>query len=61
MNARERLELSHFRPETYRTLKDAGIEHTRRSSDRVGRAEKLVSIAGWIFFLALMGAVLFGG
>jgi hypothetical protein len=58
MNARERLELSHFRPETYRTLRDAGIENVETREDR---AIRLVSVAGWVFFLALMGAVLFGG
>jgi hypothetical protein len=58
VNARERLELSHFRPETYRTLRDAGIDEVETREDR---AIRLVSVAGWIFFTALMGAVIFGG
>ena len=58
MNARERLELSHWRPETYESLKAAGLDEIEAREDK---AIRLVSVAGWIFFIALMGAVIFGG
>ncbi len=52
MNARERLELSHWKPEAYRTLKDAGIEFQ-------DRAERIGAVVGWIGFTALIAAILF--
>lgn len=57
MNARERLELSHWRRESFRTLRDAGLEDVPSTFE--DRAERVLAAVGWIGFSALICAVLF--
>lgn len=56
MNARERIELSHWRPEFYRTLRDAGID----SSPTLHRAEDVISTVGWVFFFTVIAFAMWG-
>lgn len=57
MNATDR-ELKHWRPESYRTLRDAGV-HSEIHDPLLHRAERVLSLVGWIGGVLLLAVILF--
>lgn len=57
MDDQTRTEMSHWRRECYRTLRDAGLEDVPDTF--TDRAQRVLAAAGWIFGIAVLAVVMY--